>query len=63
MAAHLDLAVVDRRSECATRNALTDGTIEAVRRLRPDVALLTPGRNPGVRHARTPEVAFSDDKA
>ncbi|MEU7281132.1 glycosyltransferase [Streptomyces sp. NPDC045431] len=49
-------------------HASADGTPEAVRRLYPDVTLLTPGRNLGavgrtlgVRHARTPYVAFSDD--
>ncbi|MEV6653617.1 glycosyltransferase [Streptomyces sp. NPDC051219] len=49
-------------------NASGDGTAEAVRRLHPQVTVLTPcrnlgavGRNLGVRHARTPYVAFSDD--
>ncbi|MEU7281131.1 glycosyltransferase [Streptomyces sp. NPDC045431] len=51
-----------------TDNASTDGTAEAVRRLHPDVTLLTPGRNLGavgrnlaVRRARTPYIAFCDD--
>ncbi|MGW0394609.1 glycosyltransferase [Streptomyces sp. NPDC003042] len=49
-------------------NASSDGTGDAVARVRPAVTLLTPGlnlgapgRNIGVRHARTPYVAFSDD--
>lgn len=49
-------------------NASTDGTPEAVARLHPAVDLLAsglnlgaPGRNIGVREARTPYVAFSDD--
>ncbi|MFJ6797323.1 glycosyltransferase [Streptomyces sp. NPDC091268] len=49
-------------------NASTDGTAEAVGRLRPEVTVLAPGRNLGapgrnlgVRQARTPYVAFSDD--
>ncbi|MGW7288589.1 glycosyltransferase family 2 protein [Streptomyces sp. NPDC054847] len=49
-------------------NASTDATAEAVARQHPGVTLLTPdrnlgavGRNLGVRHARTPYVAFSDD--
>jgi GT2 family glycosyltransferase len=49
-------------------NASADGTAEAVTRHHPGVTLLTPGRNLGavgrnlgVRHARTPYIAFSDD--
>ncbi|MFJ8667782.1 glycosyltransferase family 2 protein [Streptomyces sp. NPDC093600] len=49
-------------------NASTDGTGEAVERLWPAVTVLAPGlnlgapgRTVGVRHARTPYVAFSDD--
>ncbi|GAA4931908.1 glycosyltransferase [Streptomyces coeruleoprunus] len=49
-------------------NASTDGTAEAVARHHPDARLLKPGRNLGavgrtlgVREARTPYVAFSDD--
>ncbi|MEU9984513.1 glycosyltransferase [Streptomyces sp. NPDC050856] len=49
-------------------NASTDGTPGAVARRHPRVTVLAPGRNLGapgrtlgVRHARTPYVAFSDD--
>ncbi|MFF9864804.1 glycosyltransferase family 2 protein [Streptomyces sp. NPDC013953] len=49
-------------------NASSDGTADAVRARHPQVTLLTPGRNLGavgrtlgVRRARTPYVAFSDD--
>jgi GT2 family glycosyltransferase len=58
----------ERPPVIVTDNASTDGTAEAVRRLHPDVLLLTPGRNLGavgrnlaVRHVRTPYVAFCDD--
>ncbi|KAF0648187.1 MULTISPECIES: glycosyltransferase [Streptomyces] len=49
-------------------NASSDGTAEAVAARYPEVLLVSPGRNLGavgrtlgVRHARTPYVAFSDD--
>ncbi|MET9323384.1 glycosyltransferase [Streptomyces sp. NPDC003038] len=49
-------------------NASTDGTLRAVAHRHPEATVLTPGlnlgapgRNLGVRHARTPYVAFSDD--
>ncbi|MEV4685715.1 glycosyltransferase family 2 protein [Streptomyces kurssanovii] len=58
----------ERPPVIVTDNASTDGTAEAVRRLHPDVRLLTPGSNLGavgrnlaVRHVRTPYVAFCDD--
>ncbi|MER7516730.1 glycosyltransferase [Streptomyces sp. NPDC126499] len=69
------LGTLDRLSRLPERpqvivvdNASADGTPEAVARRHPDVVLLTPGRNLGapgrtlgVRRARTPYVAFSDD--
>ncbi|MGW7288586.1 glycosyltransferase family 2 protein [Streptomyces sp. NPDC054847] len=58
----------ERPPVIVTDNASTDGTAEAVRRLRPEVRLLTPGSNLGavgrnlaVRHVTTPYVAFCDD--
>ncbi|MET9697009.1 glycosyltransferase [Streptomyces sp. NPDC006529] len=61
-------ALPERPPVIVVDNASTDGTPEAVARLRPEVTLLAPGRNLGapgrnigVRHARTPYVAFSDD--
>ncbi|MBA2944541.1 glycosyltransferase [Streptomyces himalayensis] len=58
----------ERPPVIVTDNASTDGTADAVARLHPDVTVLRPernlgalGRNVGVRHARTPYVAFSDD--
>ncbi|NEK56903.1 glycosyltransferase [Geodermatophilus sabuli] len=49
-------------------NASTDGTVDAVRTALPHVTVLPMGRNEGanartvgVRHARTPFVAFADD--
>ncbi|MET9800961.1 glycosyltransferase [Streptomyces sp. NPDC006368] len=58
----------ERPPVIVTDNASTDGTAEAVRRLHPEVTLLTPGRNLGavgrnlaVRQARTPYIAFCDD--
>ncbi|MBA2774088.1 MAG: glycosyltransferase [Nocardioidaceae bacterium] len=49
-------------------NASTDGTVEAVRLLHPDVLVISlpanagaPARNLGVRAAETPYVAFADD--
>ncbi|HET8614212.1 MAG TPA: glycosyltransferase [Actinomycetales bacterium] len=60
---HLDGPVV------VVDNASSDGTVEAVTRLgRPDVTVVAlarnagaTARNVGVRHARTPVVAFADD--
>jgi GT2 family glycosyltransferase len=58
----------ERPPVIVTDNASTDGTADAVARLHPGVTLLTPGRNlgaagrnPAVRRARTPYVAFCDD--
>ncbi|MGN9790640.1 glycosyltransferase family 2 protein [Streptomyces sp. OZ13] len=58
----------ERPPVIVTDNASTDGTAEAVRRLRPEVRLLNPGSNLGavgrnlaVRHVTTPYVAFCDD--
>jgi GT2 family glycosyltransferase len=58
----------ERPPVIVTDNASTDGTAEAVRRLCPEVRLLTPGSNLGavgrnlaVRHVTTPYVAFCDD--
>ncbi|OAH13462.1 glycosyltransferase family 2 protein [Streptomyces jeddahensis] len=58
----------ERPPVIVTDNASADGTAEAVTRLHPRVTLLTPGRNlgaagrnPAVRLARTPYVAFCDD--
>ncbi|ORT55967.1 glycosyltransferase family 2 protein [Streptomyces sp. CB03238] len=69
------LATLDRLAALPERpplivvdNASTDGTPEAVADRHPQVTVLPPGlnlgaagRNIGVRHARTPYVAFSDD--
>jgi GT2 family glycosyltransferase len=69
------LRTLDRLAELPERppvivvdNASADGTADAVRSRHPQVTLLTPGRNLGavgrtlgVRRARTPYVAFSDD--
>ncbi|OKK03573.1 glycosyl transferase [Streptomyces sp. CB03234] len=61
-------ALPERPPVIVVDNASTDGTPEAVARLHPEITVLTPGlnlgapgRNIGVRHARTPYVAFSDD--
>ncbi|MFF8261291.1 glycosyltransferase family 2 protein [Streptomyces virginiae] len=61
-------ALPERPPVIVVDNASTDGTPEAVARLRPEVTVLAPGRNLGapgrnlgVRHARTAYVAFSDD--
>ncbi|MEV3988621.1 glycosyltransferase [Streptomyces sp. NPDC049837] len=69
------LATLDRLAALPERppvivvdNASTDGTPQAVAERHPGATVLTPGRNLGapgrtigVRHARTPYVAFSDD--
>jgi GT2 family glycosyltransferase len=61
-------ALPERPAVIVTDNASTDGTAATVERLFPEVLLLRPGRNLGavgrnlgVRHARTPYVAFCDD--
>ncbi|UYQ60234.1 glycosyltransferase [Streptomyces peucetius] len=61
-------ALPERPPVIVVDNGSSDGTAEAVRRHHPDHLLLTPGRNLGtlgrnlgVRRARTPYVAFSDD--
>ncbi|MBT2396699.1 glycosyltransferase [Streptomyces sp. ISL-100] len=58
----------ERPPVIVTDNGSGDGTAEAVARDFPDVVLLRPGhnlgalgRNLGVRHVRTPYVAFCDD--
>lgn len=58
----------ERPPVIVTDNASQDGTAEAIARLHPEVTVLRAarnlgavGRNLGVRRARTPYVAFSDD--
>lgn len=61
-------ALPERPPVVVVDNASTDGTAEAVAERHPAVTVLAPGRNLGasgrnlgVRQARTPYVAFSDD--